>query len=129
MILHGMERLTRDVDIFIKMAPRNIEKLREALALLFNDSSIEEITINELQNYPVIRYGTPNGFYIDIMTQIELFAYEDLEYEVLYYQGVKIKIGTPETLYKLKRNTVRLKDKVDAFFLQELIKEKIKTAD
>ena len=66
-ILHGLERLTRDIDIFIKLIPQNIENLRTALNSVFNDDSIEEITLNELQNYPVIRYGTPNGFYIDLM--------------------------------------------------------------
>jgi hypothetical protein len=40
------------------------------------------------------------------------------------YQGTKIRIGTPETLYKLKKNTVRDRDKIDAIFLEELIKAK-----
>ena len=30
-ILHSMERLTRGVDIFVKMEPENIDKLRKAL--------------------------------------------------------------------------------------------------
>lgn len=124
-ILHGLERLTRDIDIFVKMIPTNIEKLRKALYYVYEDISIKEITLEELQNYPVIRYGTPNGFYIDIITQIgNAFSYEDLEYEVFEYQGIKIKIGTPETLYKLKKDTIRSKDKGDAIFLKELIKEK-----
>jgi hypothetical protein len=122
-IFHGMERLTRDIDIFIKMDPKNIEKLRTALYSVFRDPSIEEITSKELHKYPVIRYGTPNGFYIDIMVRIgEDIGYDDLEYEIIDYQGVKIKIGTPETLYNLKRDTVRHKDKMDAVFLEELIK-------
>lgn len=58
-VLHGMERLTRDIDIFVKMAPENIDKLRKALHAAFDDTSIEEITLSELQKYPVIRYGTP----------------------------------------------------------------------
>jgi len=126
-MLHGMERLTRDIDLFVRMAPENIEKLRKALHSVFEDASIEEITLDELRHYPVIRYGTPDGFYIDIMTRIgEAFAYEDLKYEMIAYRGTKIKIGTPETLYKLKKDTVRLKDKADALFLKELIKEKTK---
>ena len=124
-ILHGMQRLTRDIDIFVKRVPQNIERLRKALYSVFEDSSIEEITLNELNHYPVIRYGTPNGFYIDIMIRLgEVVDYEDLEYEILEYQGIKIRIATPETLYHLKKDTVRHRDKVDAMFLQELIKEK-----
>jgi hypothetical protein len=124
-ILHGLERLTRYIDIFVKMDSENIKKLRKALYMVFKDSAIEEIILNALRNYPVIRYGTPNGFSVDIMTPLgEVIVYEDLEYEVIEYQGIKIRIGTPETLYNLKKNTVRYKDKVDAVFLKELIKGK-----
>jgi len=127
MILHGMERLTRDIDIFVKMVPENIERLRKALYSVFDDPSIEEITLEELQKYPVIRYGTPDGFYIDIMARLgEVVTYEDLEYEIIDYQGIPIKISTPETLHYLKKDTVRYEDKADAMFLQELIKTRKK---
>ncbi|MDZ7359759.1 MAG: nucleotidyl transferase AbiEii/AbiGii toxin family protein [candidate division KSB1 bacterium] len=121
-ILHGMQRLTRDVDVFVKFIPENIGKLRKALHSIYNDPSIEEITLSELNDYPVIRYGTPNGFYIDIMARLgEVATYESLKYEVIDYNGIKIKIATPETLYELKRDTLRDKDKIDAVFLRELI--------
>ena len=53
-ILHGMERLTRDVDIFVKMDAENIDTLRKALHSIFDDTSIEEITlrgIEEISSY------------------------------------------------------------------------------
>lgn len=122
-ILFGMQRLTRDVDIFVKMAPENIEKLRKALHALFNDPSIEEITLGELEQYPVIRYGTPNGFYIDILARLgEVAAFDDIDYEAVEIQGTQIKVATPETLYRLKKDTVRPEDKIDAMFLKEIIK-------
>ena len=125
-ILHGFERLTRDIDIFVKSTPENIDKLKKALYLAFDDPSIKEITLTDLQDYCVIRYGTPDDFYIDIIARLgEAFAYEDLEFEVIKYRGIKIKIATPETLYNLKKDTIRYKDKIDAMFLKELIKEKI----
>jgi len=40
---------------------------------------------------------------------------------VIDYNGIKIKIATPETLYELKKDTLRDKDKIDAVFLRELI--------
>ncbi len=123
-ILHGLERLTADIDIFVKMIPKNIKKLRKALLSVFNDSSITEINVKELKKYSVIRYGTPNGFSIDIITRIgNEFGFEDLEYEIIEFQESKIKIATPETLYKLKKNTLRHKDKGDAVFLKELIRK------
>ncbi len=122
-ILHGLERLTRDIDLFVKNEVKNIERLRQALSSVFKDASIEEITLEELQKYPVIRYGTPSSFYIDIMMKLgEKITFDNLEYEIIEHQGVRIKIATPETLVYLKNETLRDKDKIDAFYLKELLK-------
>jgi hypothetical protein len=124
-ILFGMQRLTRDVDIFVKMTPENIEKLRKGLLSLFEDPSIEEITLADLEQYPVIRYGTPHGFFVDILGRLgEVPTFDDLEYKVMDIQGTQIKVATPETLYRLKKDTVRPEDKVDAMFLREIIKRR-----
>jgi hypothetical protein len=50
-----------------------------------------------------------------------MVKYDDLQYEVQEIDGVKIKIATPETLYKLKKDTLREKDKIDSVFLNKLI--------
>lgn len=124
-ILHGMGRLTQDVDIFIEIVPENVEKLRNALHSLYSDSSINEITINELEDYPVIRYGTPNSFYIDIMARFgERFEFKDLKYDVIDYEGIKINVASPETLIQMKKNTTREKDNLDVMFLKEVILRK-----
>lgn len=49
-IIHGLDRLTRDIDIFVKMEKKNIERLRNALYSIYKDKSIEEITLDELNN-------------------------------------------------------------------------------
>jgi predicted nucleotidyltransferase len=106
-ILHGMERLTRDIDILVKMSPENIDKLRKALHTVFEDDAIEEINI-------------------DIMARVgELATFEDLEYETIDYQGIKIKIAKPESLFRLKKDSIRDKDKIDAIFLKKLIEAKL----
>jgi hypothetical protein len=121
-ILHGLERLTRDIDIFIRSDPENIDNLKRALHAIFDDSSIDEITADELEKYAVIRYGTPDGFYIDIMTKLgEAFSYQDLDYETVEFNGIKIKLATPEILFKMKKDTLRFQDKIDASFLEEII--------
>ncbi|MFQ5631748.1 MAG: hypothetical protein ACE5I1_23495, partial [bacterium] len=75
--------------------------------------------------YPVIRYGTPACFYIDIMARIGVVAtFENLEYERIEYEGIEAKIATPETLFRLKKDTMRDKDKMDLFFLNNLITPK-----
>jgi len=130
-IIHGMGRLTRDIDIFVKINSHNIQQLQRALYSIYEDASIHEITMDELNEYSVIRYGTPTGFFIDIMTRLgEVAGFDDLEYEMINFQGVSIRVATPDTLYKLKKNTVRFKDKMDAAFLEELIKtRKIEHSD
>jgi hypothetical protein len=68
----------------------------------------------------VILHG--NEFYIDIMARAgELATFEDLEYEIIDYQGIKIKIAKPESLFRLKKDSIRDKDKIDAIFLKKLI--------
>jgi predicted nucleotidyltransferase len=125
LVLQGMQRLTQDIDIFLHLAPPNIDKCKQALFSIFQDHAIDEISSQELTKYPVIRYGTPDGFTIDIMIRLgEAFSFDDLSYEVIECRGVKIKVATIETLYTLKKDTLRERDKVDALFLKRLIEEK-----
>lgn len=124
-ILHGIERLTRDIDIFVKMEQNNIQRLRNALHSIFDDESIDEITLEELQEYPVIRFGGSDDFCVDIMARIgEVAVYEDLEFETICYEGLNVRIATPETLYNLKKESIRHKDRFDAAYLLDLIKTK-----
>jgi hypothetical protein len=121
-ILHGIERLTRDIDIFVKMERSNIQRLRDALHSLYDDESIDEITLEELQVYSVIRFGVSDDFCIDIMARIgEVAVYEDLEFETIRHEDVNIRIATPEALYNLKKDTIRHKDRFDAAYLLDLV--------
>ncbi len=86
-----------------------------------------EITYPELQNYPVIRYGSEDGFYIDILAKIgTAFKYEDLKFEEINIEGHTIKIATADTLYKIEEKTFRAVDKNVLIFLKELIKKRKK---
>lgn len=124
-ILHGLERLTRDIDIFVRPTLENIAKLRAALKTVFNDPAIDEISLPELQRYAVIRFGAPGHFYIDLMARLgEAVVYEDLQYEVMEQEGIKIRVASPETLYRIKHDTLRDKDKADAHFLRKLIESR-----
>lgn len=125
MVLYGMPRATQDIDIFIKYREENIERLQKALYAIFNNKNVFEITFMELQNYPVIRYSSDEGFYIDILSNIgTAFSFEDLKFEEITIDGHKIKIATVETLYKLKEKSVRAIDKSDLLFLKQLLKSK-----
>ena len=51
-------------------------------------------------------------------------VFEDLASETLEFEGQRIKVATPETLLKMKKDTLREKDKADAVFLRKLIETK-----
>ena len=124
-VLYGMPRITQDVDIFVKPDEGNIKRLVSALYKVFHDESVHEITLDELIKYPVIRYGSQEGFFIDILIKIgEVFSFDDLDHQILTIKGHRVQAATPETLYKLKKDTVRPSDKTDALFLKEWIDRK-----
>ncbi len=120
--LHGLVRATEDIDLFIKPSPDNIERLRRALHDVWDDPCIDEISADDLcGDYPVVRYGPPQGaFVIDLMTRVgENFEFSDLEAMVLDVDSKKVRVATPEALFKMKRNTVRPRDRNDAIALQQ----------
>ena len=122
-VLHGFTRATQDIDIFLNPTDENVQKFKSALMKQYNDDSIDEITLVELQNYPVIRYGTSDGFYIDIIVKLgEAFNYSDLEFEIKEIENVGIRTATAVTLLKLKSNTNREIDQLDIKFLEMKIK-------
>jgi len=101
--LHGLPRATEDLDLFI--APDR------------DDPHIDEISADDLLgDYPAVQYGPPEGpFHIDILTRLgELFDFASLTSERVLFGGVSVRVVTPETLFEMKRGTVRSKDHVDA---------------
>jgi hypothetical protein len=104
-------RATEDVDLFIRATPEDVERLRAALrAASGHDPHIEEITSEDLLGaYPAIRYFLPTGdLYIDVMTRLgELASFENVASEVKAFEGTRLPVATPATLYRLKKGTVR----------------------
>jgi predicted nucleotidyltransferase len=123
--LHGFARNTEDIDLFIQPTHKNIELLKKVLLEKFNDAEINEITKEEFDKYAVIRFGTNSGFYIDIMTKLgEAFSFDDLSYEEMTIDSVKIKVADVRTLYRLKENTYREIDQLDLKFLKSKMENK-----
>lgn len=122
MAAQGLIRATRDVDFFVAPDPDNVECLRRALMRLYDDPSIEEITAEDLSgDYPAIEYSPPHGRYsMDLLARLgEAFRYEDLEAHEVEVEGVRIRVATPRMLYRMKRDTVRPQDRLDAEALRE----------
>lgn len=120
--LHGLARFTDDLDLFIEPEAENIERLKVALATVFEDESIEEISADDLMGeYPAVQYVPPDGtFHVDILTRLgDAFRFEDLELERHPFEELTVSVVTPRTLYRMKKDTGRLQDRADAALLRE----------
>lgn len=120
--LHGLPRATEDLDLFIAPNSDNIERLKTALRSIFNDPNIDEITANDLLGeYPAVQYGPPEGpFHIDLLTRLgEMYEFADLESQRVQFGAITVSVVTPAMLYRMKKNTVRPKDHVDAARIAE----------
>lgn len=119
---HGIARFTEDIDIFVAPARENIERLKAALRIVFNDPEIDQIDADELMgDYPAVQYVPPEGsFHLDLLTRIgEAFAFDDLEIVRRPLEDFAISVVSPRTLFRMKRDTVRLQDRADAQLLRE----------
>ena len=110
MAAQGLVRATRDVDFFVDPAPKNVERLRRALKSLYDgDPSVDEITAAD-------QYTPPHGLYsMDILARLgTAFRYDELDSEVVVVEGIRARVATPRMLYRMKKDTARPQDRLDA---------------
>jgi len=89
---------------------------------VFEDPHIDEITAEDLLGrYPAVQYVPPEqGFHIDVLTRLgDAYRFEDLESERVEFEGLEVSVVTPETLYRMKKDTVRPRDRGDAERLKQ----------
>jgi len=129
MAAQGLVRATHDLDFFVSPEPENVDRLKKAFKSLFdNDPNVDEISADDLAgDYPAIEYTPPHGRYsVDILSRLgEAFSYPDIESEseiLTTAEGNQISVATPRMLYRMKRDTVRPQDRLDA----QVIKEEFK---
>ena len=115
--LHGLARFTEGLDVFIAPESENVERLKRALRSVLEDPAIDEITAADLLGpYPAIQYVPPDGsFHLDILTRLgTAISFTDLETERLPFGELVVTVVTARALYRMKRDTVRLRDRADA---------------
>jgi hypothetical protein len=127
MAAQGLVRATHDIDFFVSPEPGNVDRLKRAFKDLFdNDPNVDEISAEDLAgDYPAVEYTPPHGQYsLDILSRLgEAFSYADIESEILATaDGTRISVATPRMLYRMKRDTVRPQDKLDAAVIKEAFK-------
>jgi hypothetical protein len=118
---HGLPRTTEDVDFFVDPSPENVVRIKRALRSIWDDPNLDEIQDDDfIGDYPSFHYEPPNEkFGIDVVSRLgEAFKYDDLAEETHEISGVPVRLVTAETLYRMKRDTVRDKDKLDAMNLR-----------
>jgi len=100
----------------------NIERLKTALRSVFEDPRIDDITADDLLgDYPAVQYVPPEGaFHLDLHTRLgELYDFASLESERLTFAGVSVPVVTRRMLDRMKKATVRPKDRADAAAIVE----------
>jgi hypothetical protein len=115
--IHGLARATQDLDVFVAPEVDNIDRLKRALRAVFGDPEIENILAEDLLgDYPAVQYVPPEGeFHLDILTRLgEAFRWEALEVQRAPFDGLEVNVVTPSMLYRMKKDTVRPKDRMDA---------------
>ena len=123
--VHGILRATEDIDIMVRPTEANIVALRAAFMSIWDDESINEISAVDLNgDYPVIRYGPPQGrLYVDILGRLgEAFSFDDIESQRVEVGGITATVATPAALFRMKRHTLRDIDRADAAMLQSRFK-------
>lgn len=118
----GLVRATQDIDLFVRPDPDNVEALKRALRDTYDDPDVGELRAEDLKEYNVVRYGPRDREYvIDLIGRLgEAFSFKDVVAEDLEVEGVLVRVATPQTLYRMKRDTVRPQDRMDAMALREL---------
>jgi hypothetical protein len=117
-------RATEDLDVMIEMTDENVKKFQQSIKAIYKDKEIQEINFSELGKYPVIRYGTPDNFYIDVISGLGTeFSYNDIEIVKREIEGIMISFASIKSLYEMKKNTYREKDKLDLVFIKSKMQD------
>ncbi len=119
---HAIARATQAIDIFIRPSEDNVDRLKAALQSVWDDPEIDSIRADELQGeYPAILYVPPDQTVaIDLLARLgEAFRFDDIAAENKEFRGINVRVATPQMLYEMKKDTLRLQDKADSAELRE----------
>jgi hypothetical protein len=77
--------------------------------------------IRATRDIPAIEYIPPHGLYsLDILSRLgEAFVFENIEWEELIVDGIRVRVATPRMLYRMKKDTVRPLDRIHAEAMRE----------
>jgi hypothetical protein len=101
-----------------------VERAKTALRSIWDDQSIDEIRSTDVEEYSTVRYATlDESIIVDLIGRLgEMYEFDGIESQILEFDGVPVRMVTPEMLYKMKKDTIRAKDKMDAEALRRKFK-------
>lgn len=121
--LHGYQRTTDDIDVWIKDTPENRLNLRKALKKY---SQIDYFMLETLQIIPGwTNFNLNNGFRMDLMIDVkglEGFGFDEClkKASIAEINGVKIPFLHINHLIESKKAANRPKDQVDLIYLEKI---------
>lgn len=122
-ILNGYNRLTNDIDIWIKDSKENRQALQKSLQDIGLDS------IPDLQNIDFVpgwsSINLPSGFELDVMTKLQGFEQEKFDDCYLVsneavIENISIRFFHINQLIESKKAANRLKDQLDVEELEKI---------
>lgn len=121
-ILHGLVRTTKDVDLLVDPSPENLRALKRALGSL-PDNAVAEVGDRDLVDYVVVRVA--DEIVVDLMAAAGGVSYSEAVrdgLEIREVEGVRIPLASKELLIRMK-DTVRPSDASDVAALRLRIEE------
>jgi len=108
--LHGLVRKTEHLVLCVRPTAENLERLRHAFRVLWDDPAIEGIRFEDpAGDVPTTRYRPPvDEVDIDLIARIDkVWRFEDLVWPVHVFQGVPVRVLKPSMLYGKKESSTR----------------------
>jgi hypothetical protein len=121
-LLHGLVRTTKDVDLLVDSSDENVRAVKRALGTL-PDNAASQVADDDVRSYTVGRVA--DEIVVDLLGQacgIDYAAALEAGIEHRELMGVRIPLATKELLVRMK-DTVRESDRADVRFLNLLIEE------
>lgn len=121
-LLHGLVRTTKDIDLLVDASDENIRAVKRALGTL-PDNAAAQVADDDVRSYTVVRVA--DEIVVDLLGQacgIDYQAAINGGVELRDLEGVQVPLASKELLVRMK-DTVRESDRADVRFLKLRIEE------
>lgn len=115
----GYMRHTNEIDLLVDMSRENEAKVFLALEIL-PDKAVLQLDPGDVTKHLVCRVA--DEVLVDLMGSANGIEYAEAARDILVREidGVPIPFASPQLLWRMKRNTHRVKDRPDLLFLRQL---------